>query len=187
MSYYHEHALEYIDNTKDCNMFHLYFDFEKHLKPGDKILDVGFGSGRDSLYFSKKYLVTSIDPEITFCEHAKSIGLKNVKNIKAQEINFENEFNGIWACASLLHIPSEELPLVFKKCFDALKINGVLYASFKMSDFEGMRNGRYFTDLTVEKFLTLIKETEFKIDKISFTDDVRKERTDKWINVYLVK
>lgn len=59
MSYYNDHAKEYIDNTLNCDMSHLYNDFIKYLKEHDKVLDIGFGSGRDSLYFSKHFDVVS--------------------------------------------------------------------------------------------------------------------------------
>ena len=54
MNYYNKHAKEYINNTKDVNMKEYYDIFESYHKLQDKILDIGFGSGRDSLYFKNK-------------------------------------------------------------------------------------------------------------------------------------
>lgn len=107
--------------------------------------------------------------------------------MKAQDISYENEFNGIWACASLLHVLSSELKDVFTRCFKALKEGGTMYVSFKVGQFEGIRNGRYFTDLTLDKFKDIIKDIGFKIVKVTYTDDVRKDRSDKWMNVYIRK
>jgi len=79
--------------------------FESYLKPNCKILDVCFGSGRDSLSFkSKGYEVVSIDPIKEFCDNAKSIGLDNVIQMSIEDIDYYNEFDAIWACASLLHL-----------------------------------------------------------------------------------
>ena len=108
MEYYKNNSEQYIADTFDCDLANLYSLLERYLNNGDKVLDLGFGSGRDSLYFSQKYNVVSIDPVDKFCEHARNIGLKNVYQMKAQDISFENEFDGIWACASLLHINQNE-------------------------------------------------------------------------------
>lgn len=95
-NYYSSHSKEFISNTKDCNMNNLYNFFEKYLKKDAKnILDIGFGSGRDSMYFSKKYVVTSIDPTPEFCKYGKEIGLKNVLCQKVEDMTFENKFEGI--------------------------------------------------------------------------------------------
>ena len=102
-------------------------------------------------------------------------------------MTFENMFDGIWACASLLHVPSKNLNDVFKKCSKALKDSGVMYASFKYGNFEGMRNGRFYLDLTEDSLKTYLKDTGFELVEILFTVDVRPNREDKWLNVILQK
>ena len=177
-NYYKNNKDEFIENTFNCDMSSHYNFFEKYLSNNAKtILDIGFGSGRDSLYFSKKYDVYSIDPVLEFCEHAKELGLKNVYQMKVQEMNFENEFDGIWACASLLHIPTYEMVDVLNKCYRALKENGVMYCSFKHGEFEGERNGRFFLDLIEERFRQFVERTKFKILEVCITEDVRTDRT----------
>ena len=187
MNYYNKHAKEYINNTKDVNMKEYYDIFESYLVIQDKILDVGFGSGRDSLYFvNKGYEVISIDPVKEFCDNAKDIGLANVYQLSIEDINYVNEFDGIWACASLLHIKSNKLVDVFNKCYKALKDKGVMYVSFKYGDFEGIIDDRYFTYLTKESFTNIINQTNFKIDKLWITED-KLNRDVKWLNVTLNK
>ena len=187
MNYYNKHAKEYINNTKDVNTKEYYDIFESYLKLQDKILDVGFGSGRDSLYFvNKGYEVISIDPIKEFCDNGKDIGLDNVYQLSIEDINYVNEFDGIWACASLLHLKSNKLVDVFNKCYKALNDKGVMYVSFKYGDFEGVIDDRYFTYLTKESFANIINQTNFKIDKLWITED-KLNRDVKWLNAVLKK
>ena len=188
MDYYKEHSKEFIEDTFNCDMSEQYRFFEKHLKGKGTILDIGFGSGRDSLYFkSEGYEVYAIDPEEAFVKHAKEIGLDNVYQLKAEDIKFENMFDGIWACASLLHVKSVELKKVFKKCALALKNNGVIYASFKYGSFEGQRNGRYYLDLDKNSLEEVLDNTDLQIVEILLSNDVRPEKKEKWINVIAKK
>ncbi|MBQ9731361.1 MAG: class I SAM-dependent methyltransferase [Bacilli bacterium] len=185
MNYYNKHAKEYINNTKNVDMKEYYDIFESYLKPNVKILDVGFGSGRDSLYFKNKgYEVVSIDPIKEFCDNARSIGLDNVIQMSIEDIKYDKEFDGIWACASLLHLKSNKLVDAFNKCYNALKENGVMYVSFKYGDFEGIIDDRYFTYLAEETFTNIINQTNFKIDKLWINKD-KLNRGVKWLNVII--
>lgn len=187
-NYYKDNKLEFIKNTINCDMSFHYNLFEKYLNNNAKtILDIGFGSGRDSLYFSNKYEVYSIDPVEEFCNHGKELRLKNVYCMKVQELVYANMFDGIWACASLLHIPSYELVDVLNRCYNALKYNGVMYCSFKYGEYEGERNGRFFLDLIEERFRQYVSKTKFQILETCITEDVRQDRNEKWLNVILSK
>lgn len=188
MNYYKNKKEEFIENTFNCDMSFQYNFFEKYLNENTKtILDIGFGSGRDSLYFSEKYNVYSIDPVEEFCDYAVKLGLKNVYCKSIEDIDYKDYFDGIWACASLLHIKYDNLLFVFNKCYSALKNNGIMYCSFKYGEFEGIRDDRYFTDLTEERLNNIISNTNFKILEICITNDVRLNRDNKWLNVILKK
>lgn len=166
-------------------MSNQYAFFNKYFQ-GNCILDLGCGSGRDSLYFKNQgYCVYAIDPSSTFCEHAKELGIENVYQMSAQEIAFENLIDGIWACSSLLHVPYNELGMVFTKCKKALKENGIMYASFKMGEYEGERNGRYFTDLTLPRLESVLKDSGLCIVDNFESVDNRPDREDRWLNVIL--
>ena len=100
------------------------------------------------------------------------------------ELDAWERYDGIWACASILHLPYEEIKAVMKKMAAALKENGVVYVSFKYGEFEGWRNGRYFTDMTQDRVRRLVEETKgMLVEEIWVTADVREGRGDeRWVN-----
>lgn len=187
--FYNQNATEFFEGTVATDMTQHYTPFLERLPQGAKILDAGCGSGRDSLAFKKLgYEVTAIDGSEEPCKLASEYIGQEVRHIRFEELDYESAFDGIWACASLLHVPSVELPQVLGKLTRALKEDGVMYASFKYGDFEGERNGRYFCDLTEEKAEELFTVGGLKVVKMWITGDVREGRGDeKWLNTILRK
>ncbi len=186
-SYYKLNASKYTSMNSDSlkvTMDDLYLPFEKYLQNNDDILDIGFGSGRDSLYFAANYNVTSIDVIPAFVEHGINIGLKNVKLERIEEINFENQFNGIWACASLLHLDNQQLNKALEKIIISAKNTCIFYSSFKYGDSEIIVDGRYFNNMNKAKFNMLFNRKEFKIIEIKMTKD-KLNRGNQWFNSYI--
>lgn len=189
IDYYNKHAAIFHEETKLLSLNDLYLEFLKHVPAGGSILDAGCGSGRDIKYFIEQgYKVTGIDASAELCRLASDFSKTTVLNIPFDQIVFEDLFDGIWACASLLHLKKEELPFIFKKLEHALKNSGIIYCSFKLGDFEGSRNGRYFCDLTQESLEVIVEDTGLKISKYWITNDLRKDRMDeKWLNAIVSK
>lgn len=190
IDYYNNNAENFIENTQNVDM-HLTQDrFLKLLKNGDSILDFGCGSGRDTKYFLEKgYNVTATDGSIEICKKASIFTGISVKKMLFQELKDVNIYDGIWACSSILHLPKSELLPVIRKMCTALKDHGVIYTSFKYGEFEGERNGRYFTNFTETTFQDFIREIpELMIEEHWMTGDVRQGRGDeKWLNLILRK
>ena len=185
--YYNENKDEFIESTINCDMSVQYSYFLKHMACKGTILDLGFGSGRDMIYFDNLgYSLIGIDPTISFVNNMKNKGYEVYLNT-VQEMDFIDKFDGIWACASLLHVPSNELCLAFQKCERALKTDGVLYCSFKYGTYEGERNGRVFTDLTEDLISKHLQGSNLEIISTMITNDVRLDRDDKWINCIIKK
>lgn len=159
--------------------------FESYVTDGGRVLDAGCGSGRDSKAFIQHgFSVVAFDASKEMCKAASELIGQEVWQMKFQEIAFEEEFDGIWACASLLHVPYEELPNVMNKLHKALKDNGALYVSFKYGEGTKRRGDRTFSDFTEESVKVLLNDTEFEVIECGITSDTRPGRDDeKWVNV----
>ena len=183
--YYDINSISFFQGTVNADMTSHYKKFLKFVPKKGHILDAGCGSGRDSLMFkSYGYNVTPFDGSLEMCKLASKYLRQEVLHLKFQDLEFNEVFDGIWASASLLHVPSNEIQIVLKKLKKALKKDGILYASFKYGNFEGIRNGRYFIDLTEKTANELFISANFKLIKTWITNDVRKEHeNEKWINI----
>lgn len=190
LEYYNQTAQAYAADTLNADVSKLYEFFLSRLPAHATILDLGCGPGRDSLHFLREgYRVQSIDGSPEFCKLASQLTGQPVLCRTFEDIDFTEEFDGIWACASILHVPSTRLPLVLENLSRALKKGGYFYASFKYGTFGGDRNGRYFTDMTEETFGKLIETfEELEIVETTVTGDVRVGREgEKWLNVLVRK
>ena len=185
-NYYDRNAIEYIKETIKCNMDKHYSKLQKYLSNNAKILDVGFGSGRDMMYFQDLgYEVEGIDTSKKFVEFALNKGL-NVKLEDVSNINYFNMYDAIWASASLIHIKRENLGDVLKKCVKALKIGGVIYCSFKYGDKEIEVDGRYFNYINESIIRKIALENNLNIIACYKSKDVRIGRENElWLNVIL--
>jgi SAM-dependent methyltransferase len=152
---------------------------------GGRILDAGCGSGRDSKAFlDAGYDVVSFDASEEMCRRASEYIGKPALNMRFEDVAYEAEFDGIWACASLLHVPVEELPDVLKKMGRALKPGGVMYASFKYGEGTVFRGERQFSDFTEVSIVPLFEQAGFEIVSNIVGSDSRPGREDeKWVNV----
>ena len=190
IDYYNLNAENFIESTQNVDMHHAQDRFLQLLDENASILDFGCGSGRDTRYFlDKGYRVTATDGSAELCRWASDFTGIEVKEMLFGELDEIDIYDGIWACSSILHLPKNELLLVIRKMCDAIKNTGVIYTSFKYGDFEGVRNGRYFTDFTDDSFKEFIAEIpELTIEDDWITDDVRPGRGDeKWLNLILRK
>ena len=190
LNYYNENSKAFIDSTRNVDFSIIQNKFLKCLPQGAKILDFGCGSGRDTKYFLEKgYQVAATDGSAELCRLASSFTGIKVKEMLFQELDEIEVYDGIWACSSILHLPKQELLTVIQKMCNALKDNGVIYTSFKYSNFEGERNGRYFTDFMEDTFREFIKVIpELTVEDQWITLDVRPGRgEEKWLNLILRK
>lgn len=188
ISYYNENAEAFCAGTRTADMSEMRGRFLRYVQPDGLILDAGCGSGRDSKYFLEHgYRVVAMDASEEICRLASEYLGQAVECRRFEEIAEKEIYDGIWACASLLHVPYVELPETIAKLGEALVDGGVLYASFKYGGEEKIRRGekkqseqvegvfgkeeseekeereaggRYFTDLTEEEWKKVLAEAE---------------------------
>ena len=188
LDYYNRNVQRFTGETLEVEFSNIQDSFLSQLPPGSLILDFGCGSGRDSRYFLQKgYQVEACDgSEEMVKADSQNAGIP-VKKMLFSELDETDRYDGIFACASILHVPFKELPDIITRMKKAVKTGGILYISFKYGTFEGIRNGRYFTDRTEESLQAILDEVGgLEIIRTGITGDARPGREDeKWLNVLL--
>lgn len=185
IDYYNQYADEFTQATLSVDMENLYRPFLAELPEGAYILDVGCGSGRDILAFKNKgYQVDAIDYSEELVKKASRLTGIPIKLKSFYEVDDYEAYDGIWACASLLHCERDRLIEVVGKLVNALKQNGVLYMSFKYGDSDREKDGRQFTDLNGAQAEVLLNQFE-KVKQLKqwITIDQRPNRSEKWLNL----
>ncbi len=189
LNYYQNNAQTFFDGTVNVDMSPLYEAFTRSLAPGSRVLDAGCGSGRDAKAFREMgYQVEAFDASSALVEMARAHTGLPVQLMTFADVAWKAEFDGIWCCASLLHVPAAELPEVMQKLADALKAGGVWYVSFKYGDGEREVDGRRFTDMdevALRRLVEAMPDTE--IQALWMTRDVRPGRDEVWLNGILLK
>lgn len=185
IDYYNQYADEFTQATLNVDMESLYQPFLAELPKHAYILDVGCGAGRDILAFKNKgHKVEAIDYSAELVERAISLTGSQVKLQSFYEIDEHEVYDGVWACASLLHCERDRLAEVIRQLITALKPNGVLYMSFKYGNIDREKDGRNFTDLNEEQAKALQEQFDH-VQQVKqwITVDQRPDRQEEWLNL----
>ena len=186
IDYYNKNAEMYFDYTVNADMSDCYQRFLKYLPQNSYILDAGCGSGRDSRYFlSQGYRVMAIDASKQLCELASEYIGQEAVNMDFSDLDFINEFDGIWANASLLHIDKSQIKDIISRMGKALKPNGIFYASFKYGDSDRIQGERYYNDMNESHIKALF--SDFNILETWINDDALPGRSEKWMDIIVRK
>lgn len=185
-NFYEKNAEEFFESTVTADMVDLYTSFLAMIKPGGRILDLGCGSGRDSKYFIRQgFQVEAMDGSPSMCRLASEFIGQEVFCAQIEEMDYQQEFDGIWACASLIHAEKKEMQSLLEKARQALKKRGVLYASFKYGQGEGMRGSRFLNFYDENELQLLFNRIDgLELVRIFRTEDVRRDKSGEfWLNV----
>ncbi len=188
-NYYEDEASQFFTSTVSVDLSPLYARFIERLPPGGYILDAGCGSGRDAKFFSGiGFQVHAFDASPALAELASRHCGFPVHVRTFADVDEKSVYDGIWACASLLHVPAAEMPTALARLWIALKPGGSFYCSFKLGAGERVHEGRHFTDAdesTLASWLSRLPQAE--LASIWRTPDARPGRRDEWLNAIVVK
>lgn len=189
LSFYQHNAEGFFNATVAVDMASLYTPFLERVTPQGKILDAGCGSGRDSKAFKALgFDVEAFDatPEMVALA-SKHAGIV-VRQLTFAELIEQERYDGIWCCASLLHVPVAELPDAMQRLAVALKPGGAWYVSFKYGSGEREKEGRHFTDLNEKALEALVSQLpDIEVVAMWQTQDKRPERNETWLNALMRK
>ena len=147
--------------------------------------------GRDALAFAQKgFSVEAFDASIEMVRLARerTAGLVNVQQMRFEDVDRQHEFDGIWACASLLHVPLALFSGVADQLVTALRSGGAWYMSFKLGVGERHAGGRYFADHTEETLFPLLAKAHTKLAELWVSEDLRPTRkAERWLNVIAIR
>ncbi len=189
IEYYNQNATEYFEQTVDIDMQEEWERFTELLPEGGSVLDLGCGSGRDSAYFiSCGFDVTAMDASEEMCELASIHIGQDVLHLTFEKMDFNNVFDGIWACESLVHVPGNQIENILFKVVKSLKPDGILYMSFHYNDFEGERDGRFYKDYRAKELKELIgRFPNLELIEIHKYEDTREYSGITWLSAIVRK
>ena len=186
IGWYDANAEEFVARSFDSAMQGLQARFLAHVLAGGAVLDAGCGSGRDALAFHKAgYAVTAFDGSARLAEMAARVTGLPVRHLTFAEMDWGGAFDGVWACATLLHLPPADLPSALASIRRALKPGGAFFCSFKEGGGEAARfaGGRFFTDMTPARLKALLTQAHFEPLDLWDSDDVRPGREgERWVS-----
>lgn len=186
IAYYDANAKAYFDKTVKADMSNTRNRFLEYLEPGSKILDAGCGSGRDSrVFLDAGYSVKAFDASSELAALASGYTGRPVACMTFHDMKWENEFDGIWACSSLLHLNPADLRDALDRIYTALKPGGVFFTCFKYGNQVWSDDSRDFYNQTEGSLTELLSEDfNYKILDLFTTGDVMPGRSNlRWINI----
>ncbi|MGH8573141.1 MAG: class I SAM-dependent DNA methyltransferase [Gammaproteobacteria bacterium] len=166
LHHYEAHAESYWEGTKDHDVTQNYAAFLDALpkRPGLRLLDLGCGPGRDLLHFRNLgHEPSGLDGSPAFCEMARKhagcpVWHQNFLQLALPPASFD----GVFANASLFHVPQQELPRVLAELRDALVPEGVLFSSNPRGGEEGWSGERYGAYLDWDRYRKYLEGSGFE-------------------------
>lgn len=188
LKFYDDNAEQFAANTLDVDMSPLYERFLAALPQAGRILDAGCGAGRDAAAFLKLgYPVEAFDASAKLVEIARKVSGIDIQHSTFLAFESEQLFAGIWACASLLHVPAAQMSATLRHLGQLLLPQGVIYVSFKYGEDDTERDGRKFTNCSEQRLEGFLKDSGLTLDSFWISTDQRLGREDdQWLNALLV-
>jgi superfamily II DNA or RNA helicase/HKD family nuclease len=189
LAYYNDNAEAFFADTVGVDMSALHDRFLATLSAGAIVLDAGCGSGRDARAFLERgFRVCAFDASVELAQRAAlhagiAVALRTFDDVREQSC-----YDGIWACASLLHLPEAAIPAALAQLWAALRPGGTFYMSFKLGSGERFHNGRHFTDVTQVQLRSWLADLPDLGDiECWLSSDQRPGRAEQWLNAIVLR
>jgi len=184
VSWYNSNAQKYFRTTAHLDITHLYDSFLPNFSMGDIILDAGCGVGRDTRHFIREgFRVVSFDASIELGKICNQYPFAYCLHKSFSDIDFIEEFDGVWACASLIHLDPKEFCDALSKLYRALKSGGTIFISLKEKDNNSTAQQRktYYHE---EKIVKKILAKELMLQELCVwpTEGAMQDEISNWIN-----
>jgi SAM-dependent methyltransferase len=187
VAWYDQNAESFFARSIDTAILVQQRAFADLLPRGGRVLDAGCGSGRDAKTFREwGFEVTATEAAPKLAALARRHSGVDVQVMTFDQMDWVEAFDGIWACASLLHVPRSGLPPTLRRLTRTLVPGGVWFMSFKYGEGERAANGRRFTNLDEAGAKRLIEEAGgLELLSLQVSGDVRPERSEeRWLSVF---
>lgn len=188
IDYYERNADEYFARTADVTFDEIYRRFLKYIPEGGRIMDLGCGSGRDVKWFCDHgYEAYGLDASKELVSKAADEYDIPVFTGLIEEWTTATPFDGVWCCASLMHLDENTLDQFFENLKYNLKPGGVLFMSVKSGIETGLdEQGRYLRDFTeADVHEILDRHRDLQVSEIWYTHDKLARDTFRWMNVII--
>lgn len=188
--YYDNNAEKYYQNTIGANVNEVMKRFLTYLPEGGTIVDAGCGSGRDVKAFRDMgYIATGIDASSELVNLARQrLGI-NVTLADMSRWIADVPADGIWCCASLMHLSDERIKDFLINTKYNLKPGGSLFISVKTGVETGIDyEGRYIRNFTEEELRTFIHDIKhLDIMECWYNEDALMRDSFRWLNIIVVR
>ena len=189
IEYYDNNADWYYWTTVGVDMDAMRKKFASYLPSEARVIDMGCGSGRDVMAFSDMgHDAVGLDASKELLKLAEE--RLGIKTIFADMVRWKatEPYDGIWCCASLIHLNSAEKEMFFKNLDHNLKPGGIIYISVKDGIKTGVdEDGRYYSDCPEAELRKYLEDAGCEILEVITTDDAMDRERFKWLNVFARK
>ena len=190
IKYYDDHAEDYELSTAGIKLTEQWEAFTSRLTAKGKVLDVGCGGGRDILHFQQLgFTVEALEPTPKLARIAREKTNATIHELSVLELTARCRYDGVWACASLLHLPAAEIKAAINKLSVATKHGGYIYISLKEGADEIRKpDGRLFTSFTEDGLNEISNELgSLQVIKLWTTEDAAQRSGVRWLNILFRK
>jgi trans-aconitate methyltransferase len=167
LQHYSSRVKAFWEGTKDHDVSQNYAALMRHIKHPRpwNILDFGCGPGRDLKYFSASgHTAHGLDGCEAFCEMAR---LHSGCEVFCQDfisLDLQSGFyHGIFANASLFHVPKPDFTKVLGQLHGALEEEGVLFSSNPRGMGEDLQSPRYSNFMEFEEYRDCVESAGFEL------------------------